>query len=78
MDKSVLALQKTLGKLVADAVGFLRRNFTRLEGLPHLIGDDITFLTAPDGLLVLPLVFLAISLVDTIPRIAFCTHSRIS
>ena len=51
-DKSVLALQKTLGKLVTDAVGFFWRNFTRLERLPHLIGDDITFLTAPGGLLV--------------------------
>ena len=53
-DKSVLALQKTLGKLIADAVGFLRRDLPRLEGLPHLIGDDITFLTAPGGLLVQP------------------------
>ena len=53
-DKSVLALQKTLGKLVADAVGFLRRNFPRLEGLPHLIGNHITFLAAPGGLLVQP------------------------
>ena len=53
-DKSVLALQKTLGKLVADAVGFLRRDLPRLEGLPHLIGDDITFLAAPGGLLVQP------------------------
>ena len=53
-DKSVFALQKPLCKLVADAVGFLRRNFPRLEGLPHLIGDDITFLAAPGGLLIQP------------------------
>ena len=53
-DKSVLALQKTLGKLVAYAVGFLRRDLPRLEGLPHLIGDDIAFLAAPGGLLVQP------------------------
>ena len=53
-DKSVFTLQKSLGKLVADAVGFLRRNFSRLEGLPHLIGDDIAFLAAPGGLLVQP------------------------
>ena len=51
-DKSVFALQKSLGKLVADAVSFLRRNFSRLEGLPHLIGDDIAFLAAPSGPLV--------------------------
>ena len=53
-DKSVLALQKTLGKLVADAVGFLRRDLPRLERLPHLIGDHIAFLAAPGGLLVQP------------------------
>ena len=53
-NKSVLALQKTLGKLVADAVGFLRRNFSRLERLPHLIGDHIAFLASSGGLLVQP------------------------
>ena len=53
-DKSVLALQKTLNKFVADAVGFLRRDLPRLERLSHLIGDHITFLTAPSGLLVQP------------------------
>ena len=53
-DKSVLALQKTLGKLVADAVSFLRRDLSRLERLPHLIGDHIAFLAAPGGLLVQP------------------------
>ena len=53
-DKSVLALQKPLSELIADAVGFLRRDLPRLEGLPHLIGDDITFLAAPGGLLVQP------------------------
>ena len=53
-DKSVFALQKPLGKLVADAVGFLRRNFSRLERLPHLIGDNITFLASSGGLLVQP------------------------
>ena len=53
-DKSVFALQKPLGKLVTDAVGFLRRNLPRLERLPHLISDNITFLAAPGGLLVQP------------------------
>ena len=53
-DKGVFALQKPIGKLVADAVGFLRRNFSRLERMPHLIGDHITFLAAPGGLLVQP------------------------
>ena len=53
-DKSVFSLQKTFGKLVTDAVGFLRRNLPRLERLPHLISDNITFLAAPGGLLVQP------------------------
>ena len=53
-DKSVFALQKTLGELVADAVGFLRRDLPRLEGLPHLISDYIAFLAAPGGLLIQP------------------------
>ena len=53
-DKSVLALQKPLSELIADAVGFLRRDLHRLEGLPHLISDNITFLAAPGGLLVQP------------------------
>ena len=53
-DKSVFTLQKSLGKLVADAVGFLRRDLPRLKRLPHLIGDHIAFLAAPGGLLVQP------------------------
>ena len=54
-DKSVFTLQKSLGKLVADAVGFLRRNFSRLEGLPHLISNHIAFLPAPGHQFILPL-----------------------
>ena len=53
-DKGVFTLQKSLGKLVADAVCFFRRDLPRLERLSHLIGDHITFLTAPSGLLVQP------------------------
>ena len=52
--KACLPFKKTLGKLVTDAVGFFWRNFTRLERLPHLIGDNITFLAAPGCLLVQP------------------------
>lgn len=51
-DKSVFAFQKTLSELIADAVGFLRRDLPRLERLPHLIGDHIAFLAAPGGLLI--------------------------
>ena len=54
-NKRILALQKTLGKLVTDAVGFFWRNFTRLERLPHLIGDNIAFLPASVYEIVLPL-----------------------
>ena len=54
-DKGVFTLQKSLGKLVADAVGFLRRNFSRLEGLPHLISNHIAFLPAPGHQFILPL-----------------------
>ena len=51
-NKGVFAFQKSGGQFVADAVGFLCRNFTGPEGLPYLIGDDIAFLAAPGGLLV--------------------------
>jgi len=51
-NKGVFAFQKSGGQFVADAVGFLCRDFTGPEGLPYLIGDDIAFLAAPGGLLV--------------------------
>ena len=51
-DKSVFAFQKPGGQLITDAVCFFSRNFTRSERLPYLIGDNVTFLAAPGGLLV--------------------------
>ena len=46
-NKSVIAFQKTAGKFIADGVGFLRRNLARLEGLAHLISDDLVLLRSP-------------------------------
>ena len=46
-DKRMIAFQKTAGKFVADGVGFLRRNLARLEGLAHLIGDNLMLLRSP-------------------------------
>ena len=52
-DKRMIAFQKTAGKFVADGIGFLRRNLAGLEGLAHLIGDNLMFLRSPGVGLVL-------------------------
>ena len=44
-----------MGKFVPYAVGLLRRNLSRLKGLPYLIGDDVAFLHPSGQLPVLPL-----------------------
>ena len=46
-DKRMISLQKAAGKFVADSVCFLRRNLARLEGLAHLISDDLVLLRSP-------------------------------
>lgn len=46
-DKRMISLQKAVGKFVADGVGFLRRNLVGLEGLAHLIGDNLMLLRSP-------------------------------
>lgn len=46
-DKRMIAFQKTAGKFVADGIGFLRRNLVGLEGLAHLIGDNLMLLRSP-------------------------------
>ena len=46
--KCVLPLGKTHGQLVADFIGFLRRNFPRFEGLADLVGNHIMLLR-PSG-----------------------------
>ena len=52
--KGVLAFGEPHGQLVAHLVGFFRRNFTRLKGLPDLVSDHIPFLAASGALLILP------------------------
>lgn len=52
-DKRMITFQKTAGKFVADGIGFLRRNLTGLEGLAHLIGDNLMLLRSPGVGLVL-------------------------
>lgn len=52
-NKRMIALQKTAGKFVADGIGFLRRNLAGLEGLAHLISDDLVLLRSPSVGLVL-------------------------
>ena len=46
-DKRMIAFQETAGKFVADGIGFLRRNLAGLEGLAHLIGDNLMLLRSP-------------------------------
>ena len=46
-DKRMIAFQKTVGKFVADGIGFLRRNLAGFERLAHLIGDNFMFLRSP-------------------------------
>ena len=45
--KRMISLQKAVGKFEADGIGFLRRNLARLEGLAHLISDDLVLLRSP-------------------------------
>ena len=53
-DKSVFTLQKSLGKLITDLVGFLGGDLSGLERLTNLIGDHVTFLSAPSDKFILP------------------------
>ena len=48
--KCVIAFGKALGKLYAQAVGFLRRDLSGDKGLTHLIGDHIVRAAATPGL----------------------------
>ena len=40
-DIGVIALEKTLRKFAAEAIGFLRRDLARHKGLPQVVGDHI-------------------------------------
>ena len=48
-DKSVFAFGKTPGQLHAQPVGFLRRDLTRNEGLPQVVGDHVILAAHPAG-----------------------------
>ena len=54
-DKSVFALGKPHGKFIAHLVGFLGGDLTGFERLSNLVGDDVTFLSAPGSKFILPL-----------------------
>ena len=54
-EKGVSSFQKPLGKLIAHAVCFLRRDLTGLKGLSHLIGDHVALLLPAGEGFVLPL-----------------------
>ena len=54
--KCVIAFGKALGKLYAQAVGFLRRDLSGDKGLTHLIGNHIVRAAAAPGFVqILPL-----------------------
>ena len=54
--KCVIAFGKALGKLYAQAVGFLRRDLSGDKGLTNLIGDHIVRAAAAPGFVqILPL-----------------------
>ena len=46
-NKSMISLQKAVGKFVADGIGFLRRNLAGFKRLTHLIGDNFMLLRSP-------------------------------
>lgn len=48
-DESMCALGQRHGKVIADLVCHLRRDFPRLERLPQVIGDHIIVLPLPAG-----------------------------
>ena len=47
--KGVIALGEPLGKFHAQAVGFLRRDFTGFERLAHMVSDHIVRTAHPPG-----------------------------
>ena len=53
-DKRILTLGKPHGKLITDLVGFLGSDLSGLERLPNLIGNHVTFLSAPSDKFILP------------------------
>ena len=54
-DEGMLTFGEAHRQFIAHLVGLLRRDLPRLEGLPDLVSNDIVFLAAPGGQLILPL-----------------------
>ncbi len=48
-DESVFALGQRHSQIIADLVRQLRRDLTRLEGLPQVVGDHIILFSLPTG-----------------------------
>lgn len=48
-DERILTLSQAFCQLIADLVGYIRRNLARLKGLPQVIGNNIT-ITYPKAL----------------------------
>ena len=46
--KGMLSLRKAHGQFIADFIGFLRCDFSRLKGLANLVGNHIMLL-CPSG-----------------------------
>lgn len=53
-DKRILAFGETHCQLITHLVGFLGSDLSGLERLPNLIGDHVTFLSAPSDKFILP------------------------
>ena len=54
-NESIIALQKPLGKLIAYLVRFFRSDFSGLERLPYLVGNNIVSLRSSCDVFVLTL-----------------------
>ena len=52
-NESVFALGKSFGQLLANGICFFWCYFSRLEGLPNLIGDHVMLLPPPGDMLIL-------------------------
>ena len=54
-NEGMVTLSKPLGQLLANRVGFFRRDLSGLEGLPNLIGNHIPLVPPPGDMLILTL-----------------------
>ena len=52
--ESVFAFEKTGSEIVADLIGFLRRNFARFERLAYLVNQHIVLFVSANEVAILP------------------------